>query len=367
MKRLNNIVLCMFLGLISYAQQPELTVEQHLEDYDCAVKYIEDNYSGFHDKVMISTRDEYEALKSRLRSQISKGERPGWDAFAEYTAWFDDSHLSIHKSFTDDKGKRINWTDYYSKKKSIDYSSMEYGPVPVACKVTDKTFLIRFPSCGGNPNMKWILNSIKKFKKSHCENLVIDIRGNGGGNDANWYPFLKLLYDHSAWRQGQEYRNTPQNIDYLLKENWNGPGFAKHLKELSEQYPDREFIGDSRGLYRYNKVDKTVKRAALLIDNRVASSGEGMVTWLRACSNRLMVYGRDNTCGCIDHANVAGIAFKHYKVTFQMPMSRDPFLPLTAIDPTGIAPDVRIPLPLPARLTDNIDEWVIWVAEQLEK
>ena len=26
-----------------------------------------------------------------------------------------------------------------------------------------------------------------------------------------------------------------------------------------------------------------------------------------------------------------------------------------------------IDLPLPARLTDNIDEWVIWVAEQLEK
>jgi hypothetical protein len=27
---------------------------------------------------------------------------------------------------------------------------------------------------------------------------------------------------------------------------------------------------------------------------------------------------------------------------------------------------VRIDLPLPARLTDNIDEWVIWVADQLE-
>ena len=48
-------------------------------------------------------------------------------------------------------------------------------------------------------------------------------------------------------------------------------------------------------------------------------------------------------------------------------MSRRIGLPETSIDATGIAPDVRIPLPLPARLTDNIDEWVIWVAEQLEK
>ena len=50
-----------------------------------------------------------------------------------------------------------------------------------------------------------------------------------------------------------------------------------------------------------------------------------------------------------------------------MPMSRAFGLPETGIDATGIAPDVRIDLPLPAKLTDNVDEWVIWVAEQLEK
>jgi hypothetical protein len=50
-----------------------------------------------------------------------------------------------------------------------------------------------------------------------------------------------------------------------------------------------------------------------------------------------------------------------------MPMSRTFNITEYGIDATGIAPDVRIDLPLPARLTDNIDEWVIWVAEQLEK
>ena len=48
-------------------------------------------------------------------------------------------------------------------------------------------------------------------------------------------------------------------------------------------------------------------------------------------------------------------------------MSREIGLPETAIDPTGIAPDVRIELPLPKTLTDNVDEWVTWVAEHLEK
>lgn len=33
----------------------------------------------------------------------------------------------------------------------------------------------------------------------------------------------------------------------------------------------------------------------------------------------------------------------------------------------GIAPDVIIPLPFARKLTDNIDDWVLWVAEDLKK
>lgn len=36
------------------------------------------------------------------------------------------------------------------------------------------------------------------------------------------------------------------------------------------------------------------------------------------------------------------------------------------IDAEGIAPDVRIPLPLPQTLTDNVDTWVRWVAEDMK-
>ena len=32
----------------------------------------------------------------------------------------------------------------------------------------------------------------------------------------------------------------------------------------------------------------------------------------------------------------------------------------------GIAPDVRIPLPLPEVLIDNVDAWTLWVAEDMK-
>lgn len=48
-------------------------------------------------------------------------------------------------------------------------------------------------------------------------------------------------------------------------------------------------------------------------------------------------------------------------------MTRSCRLPDKGIDQTGIAPDVRIPLPLPETLTDNVDTWTLWVAKELEK
>lgn len=371
MKRAFYLVFCLFFALLTQAQ-PQLTVEQNLEDYDFAVKYIEDNYAGFPTKVVDATSTDYEALKVRLRMQVAQGKRPGWDAAAEYMAWFNDHHLRIHYAYYNDKNENVNWTEQYWKKKEIHYDGlMEYAPVAMACKVTDKTFLIRFPSCSGNfPDSKWIKNSIKLFKKSHCENLVIDIRGNDGG-DPRWSPYRDFLYDHEGITQGVEYRNTQENInfwiDYEQTYHVKG-GVSKLLKEMSSKNPDSEFLslyGDVVSI-KHKKIDKSVKKAAIIIDNSVASNSEAMVLEVKATSSRTTVYGRDNTSGCLDFSNVSYIPFKHFDYVFGVPTSRRTGLPETGIDENGIAPDVRIPLPLPAKLTDNIDEWVIWVANQLE-
>ncbi len=361
MKRLLNTVLFMFIAVLAWAQEPELTVEQHLEDYDFAVKYIEDNYAGFPDKVVDSTRADYEKLKTRLRGQVANGERPGYDAVAEYTAWFCDSHLKVHLGLVEN-GARINITEHYSKKKRIHYEGlMEYEPKPVACKVTDKTFLIRFPTCDRNLlDKKWVKNSIKLFKKSNCENLIIDIRNNGGGADDMFEPYLQLLYDHEGMTAGVEYRNTPENLKYEYI-----PAIAV---KLAAKNPSAEFLTiKENDIIRYKKIDETVRKAALIIDNEVASSSEQMLLQVKACSNRTRVYGRDNTVGCLDYSNVKYVDFIHFDHVFGIPLSRRLGLPEGGIDATGIAPDVRIDLPLPARLTDNIDEWTIWVAEQLEQ
>ena len=352
------IILNLFLGLMAFAQEPpELTIAQHLEDFDYAVKYIEDNYSGFSFGVVDNTRTDYETTKARLRGEVERGERPGWDAVSAYTGWFGDFHMVVSV---------YNGNPFaYFKRSFIIYPDLmeEYRPQAVARKVTDKTFLIRFPSCGGrNPDIKWIKNSVKQFKKSHCENLILDIRGNGGGADHFFYPYLQLLYDHVATRTSIEFRNTPQNMAYLKPMDW-----FPRVQQQAIEHPQQEFIPLGCGTVYYKKRDKKVHKAAMIIDNCVGSSGEEMVLEIRGSSDRVTVYGRDNTFGCLDFANVSSAVMPNCGIHFGVPLSRSTGLPETSVDKNGIAPDVRIELPLPAKLTDNIDEWTIWVASQLEK
>ena len=357
MKKLSVFIISLFVCATGVAQAPDstLTIAQHLEDYDFAVKYIEDNYSGFSFWVNDSTEADYEATKTRLRGEVERGQRAGWDAVAAYTGWVSDFHMVVSVY-------NANPFEYFKRQFIVYPDQMEqYRPTAVACKVTEKTFLIRFPSCGGNPDMKWIKNSIKQFKKSHCENLILDIRGNGGGADYFFYPYLKLLYDHEGKTGGIEFRNTPQNMAYLSEMKW-----FPMIQKAAKENPLMEFIPLPSKTIKY-KRDKKVRKAALVIDNAVGSSGEQMIREIKATSDRVTVYGRDNSFGCIDFANVSRVEMPNCKLSFGVPLSRSMGLPETSIDKNGIAPDIRIDLPLPKKLTDNIDEWTVWIASQLEK
>lgn len=65
---------------------------------------------------------------------------------------------------------------------------------------------------GDDPTLEWVHQSIDAYLASGCENLIIDIRGNGGGTDDIFNPYEKLLYDRKGYVDGVEIRNTPAHI-----------------------------------------------------------------------------------------------------------------------------------------------------------
>ncbi len=71
-----------------------------------------------------------------------------------------------------------------------------------------------------------------------------------------------------------------------------------------------------------DSVEVLPKRVGLIIDGAVASSGEQFVRSALSCSNRMTIYGRDNTLGCLDYSNCNFITLPNSKISVSVPMSR---------------------------------------------
>ncbi len=328
-------------------------------DLAAGIQQVEENYAGFPSKVNDSTRAEYETLKERLWADVRKG-REGYMAVAELMAWFEDFHLRC-----------ASYTNAYRKKQFPDYGE-NYNPQSMACKVNEDVFLIRVPSFeGSKENVANIVAAQTAYLESGCKYLIVDIRGNGGGADHAYYPLATVLYDHVGTTDGVEVRATQEHAAYLRSEgeSWGNEWLVRMADSIANAH-DRAFIPltDSVFVIEEDSVLTYPIRAAVLIDRYVASSGEQFVLELKATSARTQIYGAENTLGCLDFSNLRRYDLPKSGLTCMIPMTRSFRVGKgQSVDDNGIAPDVRITLPQPEKLTDNIDSWVLWVAEELQK
>ena len=212
-----------------------------VSDFDFAVGVVERAYAGYPDKTA-NRAAEYGALKERLRSGIASG-RDTYDAVAEYLGWFDDSHLGT-------EGVRA----YRPKsiRRPSDYAArMErYDPQFTHCRVDGETYLIRFPSCDLNEEQTaWVRTAVRAYLASGCENLILDIRGNGGGSDSAYEPLLRLLYDHEGAEDAMEYRVSDLAVAHVREfagDTERGRGKIARM----ERTPAGEFLTDGPKTYR---------------------------------------------------------------------------------------------------------------------
>lgn len=364
MKQRIHLIITILLTIAISANGQETKKDQAislgLKDYEGAVYEVENNYAGFSSKTSTPARlEEYLKLKEKLHKDILNG-REGADAVGELYGWFGDYHL---RTALAEHGKyRKTRKEYVSTTKGM----REYNPQAIALKVDNETFLIRFPSCEGDPSLEWVNESIEAYKKSQCKYLIIDIRGNGGGQDTYYMPYLKLLYDRESMSKGVEIRNSKDNISYVKTQVERLPWLQEVVSNAENSNEDFIPLVEDH-IIKYDTINSLPIKAAIIIDSNVASSGEQMILDIKGCSSRTIVYGKGNTLGCLDYSNTRRADMRGCGITTYVPMTRSSRLPDNGIDETGIAPDVRISLPLPKKLTNNIDDWVLWVAKELKK
>ena len=374
---MKKIILTIILALVaqfSFAAVPD-SLKRDLEDYDYLVSFVEENYAPFDAIMQKGYKREYKSLKKQLRKQLCKGEADLERAATDYVLWFYsqfDRHIQLESETFQMAEANLAQEAIVKSDSTLltNPGNFEYAPMPVSCKVDSLTWLIRVPSCEQDYH-EGAINALQQFLASDCENLIIDIRGNGGGSDAIWEQYYDLLYDHPYKREIKWFRNTPKNLLFWknLLERQPSSANSRYLIEKSEASKDK-FVKQGEGDDGSTRQTSTrIKRAAILIDFMTASAAESLAEYVKKHSDRAKVYGIGNTFGCELTGNCR---------TEPLPNRKLGLFYATTVDSgfydkdffsegLGIAPDVLIPLPIVRKLTDNIDEWVLWVAEDMKK
>lgn len=339
-------------------------VKANLETYDFAIGELEQNYAGFDYKVTDANSAEYEQIKQEYRDSIAMGAMYGPVGVSEVCCYMQDFHLGCTFKM---------WSNRFPMKWALYGQKMTvYDPQPLAQKLDEQTFLLRFPTCNGDDAYEqWVRDAVEQYRHSGCEQLIVDVRGNGGGNDGQYYPILRLLYLQPGVTDGIMMRNSQANRD-RTRELVQGDEFWTDLMNKAEAAKDSAYF-ELFGTKTYEEEEGVdayrPKRTAIIIDHAVGSSGEQFLLDVRAVAPDVKFYGKENSLGCIDISNVRNVKLPNSPNSMNIPttISRRVIEGHGLIDGIGIEPDVRIDLPLPDSLTDNVDPWVLWVVEKLSE
>ncbi len=207
-------------------------------------------------------------------------------------------------------------------------------------------------------------------------NLIIDIRGNGGGLDNYYQKLAELIYTNPYESKGAEWYASKGNIKLFedalkkgeIRDGAEGIKWTESLVQAMKKnvggfvtHPmsgnDKQEIKDSIYLYP--------KKVGIIIDEENGSTAEQFLLDAKN-SKKVILFGNHNTAGVLDYSNAVCEKFPSTNFELTFPMTRSQRLPEFPIDNIGIAPDIRIPFPSTEQLYDKLDDWVYYVKNYLE-
>ena len=365
-------LLLLFITCQSLSGNPKDSVKLNITDFDFLTSTTEDNYVVYPQIINNGFNKEYKCMKSAIRNKLKKRQMGIEQAACEYAFWFFDKfdahfHVDIP----------MFWNVYFPKTHIRYRELFTYEPKAISCMVDGNTWLIRVPSCEGkDPTFEWVATAIENYLNSGCGNLIIDLRGNTGGNDVIWEPGLPLLVDNTnitpdtIW-----FRNTKVNLDFFKQQLTAQPenewlkSFIAKCETTSDEFVPINVGGEDDDEEELPQSEFP-HRTAIIIDRLTGSSAETLVAVAkRYCnSERTKIFGKENTWGANETGNQKGAMLPNSKIWFYYPTCGNiSFFQGNNLGSVGLAPNIRITLPYPTKLTDNIDEWVIWIASEMKK
>ncbi len=178
--------------------------------------------------------------------------------------------------------------------------------------------------------------------------MVVDVRGNRGGNDGTYFPVLPYVLTGPITLPSNGFWLSDDNTDYLIEafaasNDLTVEEYAEQEKEEYEMFNSNRgtayFKGSGTWTFTADTIYNGPKKVIILTDEETGSSGETFV-YRANQSDRVVVYGQ-NTAGVVDGFNGFPLDLGCFTAVF--PTSyRAPDIKENPIDPYGIAPDVYV-------------------------
>ena len=338
------------LFILAFLSASIFTIGQNcncLENFDYLKAKVENDYAGFNDKVNESTKNAYEKHSEFYRKKISETTTTQRCVLLmeKWLEFFNDKHLRMSMELN------IYWTF-----KSIDSTAL----------------LFRIPDFSWSS--KKIIDSLIRTNYDLITKtpiLIIDLRGNGGGIDYSYLELLPFLYTHPYESKGVEWLASKGNIEFFENSLKTGAVRKGYEEELIDQIRVMKenvnsFISlDSTVYIERDSILEYPQKIGLIVNDFCASSCEQFILAGKN-SSKTIVFGT-NTLGVLDYSNTVPVSLPVKNISLRYPMTRSQRLPEYPIDNIGIEPDVKINLPDNLNLRNEIDEWVLFVKEYLEK
>ncbi len=346
-------LLCPLLALVLFSAGSSAQPCNCRDEFQYLRQFMEQNYAGFKDKVTSGNRAAYDSTTDVVFHRAGRTSKPllCLALMQEWLNFFRDRHNTISQNAMSDEG-------------AAPRQAGGHRPDLVARQLSPQTFYIGIGSF--DESNAAAIDSLIRGDTALLRatpNLVLDLRGNGGGSDFAYQRLTPLLYTDPVHNIGVDVLATPDNVrswSALLADKYV-TGWARyfiqqtiaamkgHLGQVIAVTPDR--------VATLREVRPFPQRVAVLVDGDCASTTEQFL--LEAVqSSKVTLMGR-HTAGILDYSNVREQSFDCLPFTLHYATTRSRRIDQgKGIDNVGIQPALV--------LSDDVD-WVESARKYLEE
>lgn len=251
--------------------------------------------------------------------------------------------------------KRIS-PKFETEKEVEDYLKLMSDDNPSITALNATTLLLRIPSFNGG--QKKAIDSVialNKEKILKTENVIIDLRDNGGGSDSSFNELLPFMYTNPTRGVGVAFYSTKLNnqrmLDFATKPEY---GFDEEGKKWAKKSYDTlekqlgQFVNLDSTTVSVNKQDKIYpfpKNIGIIINQNCASTTEQFLLEAKQ-SKKVKLFGT-TTYGALDISNMNFVKSPCHEFELGYCLSKSFRIPEMTIDSKGIQPDFYIDKSIP--------------------